>query len=161
MKPLPGFHTPEPAGTPSPSDGASSSSSSQMPDAGDDDAPPTTSAGDTPVKATSLKDLGSHADVTGARAKLEANRVPDDLKVGHFYLEQGNPQGAYLRFKDAAEHDPDNPEARYGLAEAANKLKKRDEAIANYQLCLALDPGGDHDKAVRAALKGLGAAPAK
>ena len=83
--------------------------------------------------------------------------MADDLKVGKFYMQDGNPQGAYLRYKDAVEHDPDNPDALFGLAEAAAKLKKRDEAIASYQQTLEMDPGGDHEKAAKQGLAALGA----
>ena len=142
-----------------------SSSSSSSGDAGgasssraadDDDVAPTTASPDAPVKASALKDLGSRGDVSAARAKLEATRFEDDLKVGKFYLEDGNAQGAYLRYKDAVDRQPDDPDARFGLAEAANKLKKRDEAILNYREAIKADPGGDHDKAAHRALKALG-----
>ncbi len=93
-----------------------------------------------------------------ARAKLEETRVADDLKVGGFYMKDGNAQGAYLRFKDAVDHAPDDSDARFNLAEAAIRLSKRDEAILNYREYLRLDPGGDHDKQSRKALGKLGAA---
>ena len=137
----------------SPVGGASSSRSND-----DDDVAPTTEAPDAPVKASKLKDLGSSGSTSAARAKLEATRFDDDLKVGKFYLQDGNPQGAYLRYKDAVAHVPDDPDALFGLAQAADKLKKRDEAVANYRAAIKADPGGDHDKASRAALKQLGAA---
>ncbi len=74
-------------------------------------------------------------------------------------MKDGNAQGAYLRFKDAVDHAPDEPDARFGLAEAAGKLNKRDEAVLNYREYLRLDPAGDHDKASRKALQRLGVAP--
>jgi Tfp pilus assembly protein PilF len=104
-----------------------------------------------------LKDLGSRGDMSAAHAKLEQTRFQDDLKVGKFYLQDGNPQGAYLRYKDAVDHVPDDPDALFGLAQAADKLKKKDEAILNYRETIKADPGGDHDRAARAALKDLGA----
>ena len=137
-------------------DDAPAGSSSRTPD--DDDVAPTSAAPNAPVKASALKDFGSHGDTSAARAKLAQTRVADDLKVGSFYMKDNNPQGAYLRFKDAVDHAPDDPDARYSLAEAANKLNKRDEAILNYRECLKIDPAGDHDKASRKALQRLGAA---
>ncbi len=131
--------------------GSSSSHSGE-----DDDVAPTKSSPDAPVKASALKDLGSRGDTSAARARLEQTRVADDLKVGSYYLQQGNAQGAYLRFKDAADHAPDEPDARFGLAEAANRLNKRDEAVLNYREYLRLDAGGDHDKVARKALGKLG-----
>jgi hypothetical protein len=136
-------------------DDAPSSSSSHHSD--DDDVAPTTAAPNAPVKASALKDYGSHGDMSAARAKLEKTRIQDDLKIGSFYMKDGNTQGAYLRFKDAVDHDPEDPDARYSLAEAASKLNKKDEAILNYRECLKIDPAGDHDKASRKALEKLGA----
>ncbi len=150
MKLPPGGYSSSSGGDDAP--GTSSSKSSD-----DDDVAPTTAAPNAPVKASALKDFGSHGDTSVARAKLEQTRIQDDLKVGAFYMKDGNPQGAYLRFKDAVDHAPDDPDARYNLAEAASKLNKREEAILNYRECLKLDPAGDHDKASRKALQRLGA----
>ncbi len=133
------------------SSGARASSSSD-----DDDAAPTAAPSDAPVKASALKDLGSRGDTSAARLKLEQTRVADDLKIGTYYLQAGNAQGAYLRFKDAVEHAPDEPDARFGLAETSSRLNKRDEAALNYREYLRLDAGGDHDKAARKALGKLG-----
>lgn len=154
-----------PVSPPSSSGGSSSSSSSSSSDDGssssksnDDDADvaPTTAAPNAPVKAKALKDLGSRGDTTAARAKLEKTRVADDLKVARFYRNDGNNQGAYMRYKDAVDHDPEDPDARFGLAEMAEKLNKRDEAVLNYREYLNLDAGGDHDRETRRALEKLG-----
>ena len=148
-----------------PPDGYSSSSGgddapgvSSSRTANDDDVAPTTAAPNAPVKASALKDFGSHGDTSAARAKLEQTRLADDLKIGAFYMKDGNAQGAYLRFKDAVDHAPDDSDAHYNLAEAASKLNKHDEAVLHYRECLRLDPAGDHDKASRKALQKLGAA---
>ena len=139
-----------------PSPGSAGAGSSSRP-ADDDDVVPTTASPDAPVKSSALKDLGSRGDLSASRAKLEQTRVADDLKIGKYYLQDGNTQGAYLRYKDAAEHAPEEPDARFGLAESANKLNKHDEAVLNYREYLRLDAGGDHDKAARSALSKLGA----
>ena len=162
--PKDGYSTGDSSSSDAPADGGgtSSSSSSSSSASGtdeDDDVAPTTASPDAPVKASALKDLGSKGSLSAARAKLEATRFQDDMKVGKFYMQDGNPQGAYLRYKDAVDHVPDDPDARFALAQAADKLNKRDEAIANYQQTLAIDPDGDHDKASRAALKRLGVTP--
>ena len=144
------------SGDDTPGNSGKSSSSSATDDG--DDVPPTAAAPDAPVKASALRDLGSRGDTSAARTRLEQTRVADDLKVGAYYLQTGNTQGAYLRFKDAADHAPDEPDARFGLAESASKLNKRDEAVLNYREYLRLDTGGDHDKAARKALNRLAAA---
>jgi tetratricopeptide (TPR) repeat protein len=143
------------SGSNSSEDSGSSSSSRSADD--DADVAPTTAAPNAPVKAAKLKDLGSRGDMSAARAKLEQTRVADDLKIAKFYWNDGNTQGAYLRYKDAVDHAPDDPDARFGLAEAASKLKKNDEAILNYREYLKADPDGDHDKDARRALAKLGA----
>lgn len=125
----------------------------------DSDVAPTTAAPNAPIKAAPLKNYGAREDSATVRARLDKTRVPDDLKVGKYYLQSGNPQGAYLRFKDAADFDTEDPDAHFYLAEAAGKLNKRDEAIAAYREYLKLDPDGDHDKAARKALAALGAKP--
>jgi hypothetical protein len=142
------------ASSSSSSSGSSSSSSSSADD--DSDVAPTTAAPNAPVKAAPLKNYGAKDNMEVIREKLDKTRVPDDLKVGKYYMDTGNTQGAYLRFKDAVSYDPEDPDARFYLAEAASKLKHHDEAVTNYQECLKLDPGGDHDKASRHALTQLG-----
>lgn len=152
---LPGMPTDRVPDPPAESDAprgvpAGGSSSSRAPE---DDVAPTTEAPDAPIKGSALKDLGSSASSSEARARLEQTRVADDLKIGQFYMKDGNAQGAYLRFKDAVERAPDDPEAHYRLAEAAAKLNKRDEAALHFKETLRLDPDGDFDKESR---KGLG-----
>lgn len=82
-----------------------------------------------------------------------------DTKVGIFYLQTGDPKGAYDRFLEATRVDPGNADAVYGLAEAARRLNRRDEAVRNYQLYLAALPHGPKAKDARRALKDLGAHP--
>jgi tetratricopeptide (TPR) repeat protein len=146
------------SGDSSSSSSSGDSSSSSRPADDDADVAPTTAAPNAPVKAAKLKDLGSRGDFSAAHQKLEQTRVADDLKIAKFYWNDGNTQGAYLRYKDAVDHAPDDPEARFGLAEAASKLKKTDEAVLNYREYLKADPDGDHDKDARRALARLGAA---
>jgi tetratricopeptide (TPR) repeat protein len=80
-----------------------------------------------------------------------------DVKVGDFYLVQQNYNGAYSRYKEATEVDPGNAEAVFGLAEAARRLNKKDEAIDNYMIYLDAFPDGDKSKSARKALAALGA----
>jgi Tfp pilus assembly protein PilF len=66
-----------------------------------------------------------------------------------------NYQGAYLRAKDAVIVQPDYSLAHFTLAQVAQKMKKKDEAIAEYQLYLKLDPDGEKAKAAKQALAEL------
>lgn len=82
-------------------------------------------------------------------------RVAEDLDVAHFYVQTGDLQGAYLRSQDAVKTSPDDPDAHFTLAEIAQKLNKRDEAIAEYNACLKLDPADKQAKDARKALARL------
>lgn len=144
MGPLLPDGRPDPRGplpTPAPPS-SSSSSASPLPD--DDDVAPTTSGADTPVKAATLKDLGSHADSSAARVKLEQNRVTDDLKVGRFYLKDGDLAGAEGRFKDALQHAPEDPDANFAMAELLLKQKRKDAAVVQLKRYLELAPDDEH-----------------
>ena len=144
------------AGTPSSSSSSSSGSSSSSSSSDDDDVAPTTSGGDTPVKAATLKDLGSHADSSAARVKLEQNRVADDLKVGRFYLRDGNFAGAEARFKDAMEHNPDDPEPHFAMAQLLLKQKRNADAATQLKAYLTLAPDDEHTKDAQKMLAKLG-----
>jgi len=75
--------------------------------------------------------------------------------VAKFYTDTGDLQGAYLRSQDAVKTAPDDPDAHFALATAALRLKKPDEAIAEYNACLKLDPTDKEAKEARKALSSL------
>ncbi|WP_446743055.1 tetratricopeptide repeat protein [Silvibacterium acidisoli] len=80
-----------------------------------------------------------------------------DVKVGSFYLQKGDYQGAYNRFLEATKVDPDNADAVFELAEAAKGLNHKQEAIDNYQIYLSAIPDGNKAKTARKALAELAA----
>jgi tetratricopeptide (TPR) repeat protein len=132
-------------------DGESSSSSSA-------DAPPD---GD---GKPALKDEGTEGTTARGRRRLrppaqkilsDDERVEEDLSVAHFYQQAGNLTGAYLRTKDAVKIQPQAADAHLALAEVAQKLGKKDEAIAEYTKYLELDPDGDGAKAAKKGLERL------
>ena len=82
-------------------------------------------------------------------------RGAEDIEVSQFYLTSGNFQAAYLRAKDATANLPADPGAHLALAEAANRLNKTDEAKAEYDATLKLDPNDVQLKAVKKALNEL------
>jgi hypothetical protein len=141
--PFPG----EPAADPPSS--SSSSSSSSTPDAAtpDDSAP-------------ALKDEGSTGSTRFARKHLSKvedldTREAKDLEVSHYYVTTGNFQAAYLRAKDAVATIPDDPAAHLALAQTAQRLKKNDEAVAEYNAYLKLEPQGDKASTARKAKESL------
>jgi Tfp pilus assembly protein PilF len=77
------------------------------------------------------------------RVQTDDERVDEDLKVAKFYMRDDNLKGAYLRAQDAVKIQPDYSAAHYALAEIAQKMKKNDEAIAEFQTYLKLDPDGE------------------
>ena len=70
-------------------------------------------------------------------------------------MQSENYKGAYIRYKEALTLDPENVDAAFGVAETARKMNQTQEAIANYKLCLELDPSGPRSKASRKALSQL------
>ena len=83
------------------------------------------------------------------------DREAEDLTVARFYRDRGNLNAAYMRSKDAVKHLPDDPDAHLLLAEMAQKLNKRDEAIAEYKALLKLDASDEQIKTARKALAQL------
>jgi tetratricopeptide (TPR) repeat protein len=81
----------------------------------------------------------------------------DDVHVGQFYLNREDYAGAYARFKEATQADPENPEAVFYLAEAAHRMNHKAEAVQNYQLYLDAVPDGPKAKEARKALHDLNA----
>jgi tetratricopeptide (TPR) repeat protein len=159
------FPVPGEAAKPNPDGNTGSSSSSSS--SGDEDAP---IPGTTPDSGSSggpdLKDKGSEGAQTGRHllhrvnpvgTKLQSadEREAEDLSVAHFYIGSGDLQGAYLRSQDAVKTAPDDPDAHFALAEIALKLNKPDEAVAEYNACLKLDPTDKQAKESRKALAKL------
>ena len=79
----------------------------------------------------------------------------DDLRVGVFYMQPGAYQGAYERLKESVAVNPDNAEAVFRLGEAARKLNKKDEALANFEIYLTALPDGPRSKSARKAMAEL------
>ena len=68
------------------------------------------------------------------------NTDADFKAEGRKLMQEGNPQGAVVFFKNALEKTPDDFEARFALAGAYRKLGKMDQAEAELQKCLRLAP---------------------
>ena len=139
-----------------PGDDSSSSSSSSSGD--DPNATPTptddpTANGDpsSPPEGTSV-----HRKLPKVKRVLtDDERVDEDLSVAKFYMNDENYQGAYLRAKDAISIQPEYSAAHFALAEILQKMKKNDEAIAEFQTYLKLDPDGEKAKVAKKALAEL------
>ena len=140
-----------------PGDDSSSSSSSSS---SSDDPNPAPTPTDDP---TANGDPSSPPEGTSVHRKLpkvkrvqtDDERVDEDLSVAKFYMHDENYQGAYLRAKDAVNIQPEFSAAHFTLAEILQKMKKKDEAIAEFQTYLKLDPEGEKAKAAKKALAEL------
>lgn len=102
--------------------------------------------------------LGNGPAVDGAEAThpaFDPALAKRDDKVGKFYLHTRDWAGAYGRYKQATQVDPQDLQAVIGLAMAADHLGKRDEAIRNYKLYLDVKPNGKESKDALRALKRL------
>lgn len=78
-----------------------------------------------------------------------------DIEVGYYYLREKNYRAAESRLKEAVEIKPKSSEALIGLAQAQQKLGKRDDARLNYEAYLALNPNGADAEKVKNALAQL------
>jgi tetratricopeptide (TPR) repeat protein len=135
--------------------GSSSSSSSSSNPAGDASGADTDPNADLP-RNTSRRRLKkpSENDIQSGSLAGEG-KAGDDVRVGRFYLNDGNYKGAYGRFSEASRLDPTNADAIYGLAAAAAGLHQTDEALTNYKLYLQIAPDGNNVKSARKAIRAL------
>jgi hypothetical protein len=145
------FPTQPPPKLPGDDSSSSSSSGSDDPNAAPNDNPAAKGDPSNPPEGTSV-----HRKLPKVkRVQTDDERVDEDLSVAKFYLRDENYQGAYLRAKDAASVQPDYSATHFALAEIAQKMKKKDEAIAEYQTYLKLDPDGEKAKDAKKALAEL------
>lgn len=84
-----------------------------------------------------------------------------DEKVGGFYLQNGDYKGAYDRFLEATRVAPEDGDAVFGLAQAAQGMHRNDEAATNYSVYLDAFPKGKKAKDARKALAELDSARKK
>jgi len=145
--PFPGSAPPMPSSDSGSSDSSSSSSSSDDSSSSSSSNPNDSTAldGATPP----LDDKGDNPRAASRRRlpkveklQTDEDRADEDLKVAKFYEQKGDLNAAYLRTRDAVKYQPSDPETHLALARIAQKLNKRDEAIAEYNAYLQLDPDG-------------------
>jgi Tfp pilus assembly protein PilF len=115
-----------------------------LPAVGDDDKGPLADD-DTVIKKP-------HKVVPKPKEQTASEREAEDLSVAGFYMADNNFRGAYLRAADAVSSQSDDPDAHLALADAARKLGKLDEALAEYKKTLTLDPVPKTKKAAQKAI---------
>jgi hypothetical protein len=137
----------EPAGASSSSSSSSNSASSSAPaDSPSTDAAPGPKGEYDDDDSTTPKLKDKHSKKI-AKPQTDSERVDEDLSVARYYGQSGNKMGAYLRAKDAVKTQPDYAEGHFVLGEAARRLGKNDEAVAEFTTYLKLAPDGEHAKA--------------
>jgi hypothetical protein len=132
------------------STGESSSSSSSSSSSGDTDSAPDADAansGGKPLTRSQRRMLPKVEDLD--------HRELEDLDISKYYISTGNFKAAYLRAQDAVKTIPDDPDAHYALALAAERMKLNDEAVKEYRNYLAADPDGINAKKAQKALAAL------
>ena len=138
---------------PFPGEPSDASSSSSKPDTAPVPGEPTPEDGD----KSALKDAGSTGSTRFQRrqlAKVEDldRRELEDIDVSRYYISTGNFPAAYARAQDALRLYPEDENAHLVLAVAAEKLKKKDEAVSEYKAYLKLAPDGDKAKQAQRAV---------
>lgn len=150
--PFPSDAPPALPGSDVPSSSSSSSSSSDdSSSSADPDAKPAVPAPDNASDAKPTRKKLPKVE----KIQTPEDRAAEDLSVAKFYEDRGNLNAAYLRAKDAVQVQPDDPYTHFALAQIAQKLQKRDEAITEFNAYLKLDPDGLNIKAARKALSQL------
>ena len=139
------------------SDSSSSSSSSTSSSSSDSS---TADAPDAPPPSAPWADKPASARPTRRHLpkvdpRTDDDRVTEDLSVAKFYEDRGDLNAAYVRAKDAIKVMPKDAESHFVLGHIAQKLQKRDEAIAEFNAYLQLEPDGDKVKQARKALTQL------
>jgi tetratricopeptide (TPR) repeat protein len=139
------------------SDSSSSSSSSSSSDgyssSGDGAASP--DAPKDEPKPDAPRTLGRRRLPKVEKLQTDEDRVEEDMKVARFYEGKGDLNAAYMRLQDAVKSLPNDSESHYALARMAQKMNKRDEAIAEYSAYIKLEPDGENVSKAQKALDQL------
>lgn len=86
----------------------------------------------------------------------EAERkFQNDMDAGDLYFKHRNYTGAELRFRDAFNYKPNEPDATFKLAETLSQQRKNDEARALYEAYLKIQPRGRYSERARKGLQRL------
>lgn len=98
-------------------------------------------------------DEDTHRKGKGKQAPEFHETAASDIDVGNYELQRKNWKGALSRFQSAMVLDPENPDAFWGMAEAARHLGDFPSARGYYQRVVDYDPDSKHGKEARKALK--------
>lgn len=82
----------------------------------------------------------------------EEDLVAKDIEIGYYYLREKNYVAAESRLEEAVKIKQNSPDALVGLAQAQQKLGKREAARKSYEAYLELKPEAADAEKVRQAL---------
>lgn len=89
--------------------------------------------------------LGHHPKMdTYTRDQTQDGRVKDDLNTADFYMKNGNYRGAFMRYDDALQYDPQNDVALFGKAMAMCKQNLTSDAMAHFKSYAENNPQGKY-----------------
>ncbi len=72
----------------------------------------------------------------------DPHKADKNIEVGDYYFKQGNYRAAESRYREALHYQYNNAVATFDLAQALEKLGKRNEAIESYGAYLKILPHG-------------------
>lgn len=78
------------------------------------------------------------------RDQTQDGRVQNDLNVADYYMKNGNYRGAFSRYDDALQYDPQNDTALFGRAFALCKQNLTGEAMAQFKTYTKTNPQGKY-----------------
>ncbi len=81
---------------------------------------------------------------TFTRDQTQDGRIQDDLQTADLYMKTGNYRGAFLRYQDALQYDPQNDTALYGIATAMCKQNLTSDAMAHFKSYAKNNPQGKY-----------------
>jgi Flp pilus assembly protein TadD len=84
-----------------------------------------------------------------------------DMQVGDFNFKSASYRGAELRFRDALDYKPNDPDATFWLARSIDKLGRSEDARDAYRAYLQLQPDGPFAAKAQQALEQLAKKSAK
>lgn len=86
------------------------------------------------------------ADVTGVTEfhAYDPHKAAKNVEVGDYYYKRKNYRAAESRYQEALQWKPNDAEATFRLAQAEEKLGKKEDAVKNYQAYLKILPEGDY-----------------
>jgi hypothetical protein len=92
-----------------------------------------------------------------APMSAEGRQFTQDMEVGDFNFKNRNYKGAVVRFRDALERKPGQPDALFKLAESLEKLGEKEEAFRTFMAYLEIQPAGLYSPQARNAIQRLAA----